>query len=362
MARFAVVLAVLLPILPACADPVSMGLGGFPAIERGTPDEHSDIPRLTVQLLSNNAQIAKAAHEQLRRMPDAVPILFRTLVEADWDLKPPIMELLRTIKGAADFARSKLLHGDDAERTYAALLYELSANSADSNSREFSLMVDVLLDSLSDDDRNLRAAATLALTELSEGAILFKHFHAIVPAMISSFDTDLIIRRGRRQDPAEAVFVGTGLRLDLFIGDHLAYTDVESTIWARAGTVDEQHYSAFRHSIRKALASSRKEIDELREYWERWWKQHARLRTAEIGSLIIERNLRFLRDSGYPHSALTKRLSETNEQFLKRREQCHLVGGSLELWTGQRFPSADAWRVWWTEHKGTYDGPLVGTD
>ena len=97
-----------------------------------------------------------------------------------------------------DYARLKIFHGTQAEKTYAALLYGLIDQGEDTESCEYATMVDVLLQAMNSEDKRLRAAAGLALVcEHIMTKAVFQHFNDIVPALISSFDTDLVINRHR---------------------------------------------------------------------------------------------------------------------------------------------------------------------
>lgn len=310
-----------------------------------------DIERLVKDLISQEAKVAREARKQLERMAHAVPVLFKKLVATDWDLKPPLLEVLARIHGGRDYARLKLFHGTPEEKTYAALLYELIDQGEDSESREYPVMVEVLLEALKSEDKYLRAAAGRALIHYEEdNTAFFEHFHEIVPVLISSFDTDLVIDRRHRDDPTQVVFIGISMWLDVMIGDRMAYLDVESNLWKTVGPLGDDHLE-LRRGMVQVLTANREDIENLRAYWQEWWNKHRKMSVVEIGRLIIERNLRFI-----PEPKPTRR--EMIKWPLAKREQYRLSEWSLELWTGEYFLPHEDSRKWWTQHKAAYKGPI----
>lgn len=303
--------------------------------------------RLVRELVSEDAKTAREAEEQLHRMPYAVPALFERLVEANWDLKPPLLEVLARVKGGRDYARSKLFYGMEAEKTYAALLYELIDQGEDTESCEYAAMVEVLLKALKSEDKKLRAAAGLAVIyEENSAPVVFQHLHEIIPALISSFDTDLVIDRRWRGDPSDIIFFGICYRIDVLIGNRFAFQDFLSDPQNHSVRLEGDDTFSLRRTVPKFLSANRQEINKLKSFWRNWWNKHSELSLREIGIAIIERNLRVL-------DVLDPR------QWADHDAMAH---GSLELWTQGIYSRApDDWASWWSKHKETYEGPIQRT-
>ncbi len=310
------------------------------------------LERLIQELLSEDAKIARDAQKELTRMGAAVPALFQKLVKSGWDIKQPLLEVLAEITEARDYARVKLFHGTEEEKTYAAILYELIDLGEDTTSRAYAVMVEALLKALKSEDKSLRAAAGLALINSETSTLFFEHLHEIVPALISSFDTALVIGRRSREDPTTVVFWGICLRLDTIIGDRLAFADVKETLRKKGASLGTDH-SDLRRTMVRLLAAGREEVDGLRAYWNEWWKAHASMSAVEIGALIIERNLRILpnRRADSIYSSMAHRSSAETERYLS-------ANWSLELWAGVSCDIVDDdWGAWWDQRKATYAGP-----
>ena len=89
----------------------------------------SDIETLVKALTSEDAGTTREAQKKLEAMgAEIVPTLFEKLLRADWELKPRLLEVLSA--HGRDFAKQKLLNGNDTEKIYAALVYELSVSCA----------------------------------------------------------------------------------------------------------------------------------------------------------------------------------------------------------------------------------------
>ena len=99
--------------------------------------------------------------------------------------------------------------------------------------------------------------------------------------------------------------------------------------------------------LAKWLSTQPPELQRLRAYWSEWWDAHKHMTAAEIGKLIIERDLRLLEEQ---KRASGSALSGQHSSFAR---------ASLEWWTlGLPTPvSLDELRVWWEQHKSTYKGP-----
>ena len=310
-----------------------------------------DIERLVKDLISQDGKVARKAQKQLERMGHAVPMLFANLVEADWNLRPALLEVLASIKGGRDYARLKLFHGTEEEKTYAALLYELIDLGEDTESREYAAMVQILLKAIKNDDKKLRAAAGLALVyEENSTTVLFEHFHEIVTALISSFDTDLVVNRFWRGDPSDVVFLGICYRLDAMIGDRFGFLDFVSDPRYQSEALEGGDPFALRRTVPKFLSANREEIDKLKSYWQDWWNKHAEMTLTEIGKLMVERSLRLLPEREPTHE-------ETRNWSGTKYERFSLAKGSLHVWGGKRGLAVEEFRSWWVENKATYEGP-----
>lgn len=309
-----------------------------------------EIDRLVENLTSEDAAEARAALKSLQGMgAEVVPTLFDRLVSADWNTRCPLLQVL-AIHGR-DFSRLKLLHGTRQEKPFAAILYQLIDQGEHPEPPEYPAMVDALLAALKSEDKRLRAAAGLALVDAEESTLFFDHFHEIIPALISSFDTDLIIDRRRRGDPTEVVFVGICIRLDALIGDRPVYLATQPKLWKNVGSIDYDHYFAYRTALRQALAANHHEIDRLRTYWESWWNEHSMLSATDIGRLMIERSLPIISPG---------RLAQGDMQGWRvaKHEQDLFAEWCLRLWTGWLLAGQDDWRSFWARRKATYKGPV----
>jgi len=262
---------------------------------------------------------------------------------ADWTLRPRLLEVLSA--NGRDFAKKKLLNGNESEKIYAALVYELSVSCAgdefDYDSAEFKAMVEALLRALKSEDKNLRAAAGAALVYDEESTVFFEHLHEIVPALISSFDTDLIIDRCQRAGPVDVVLIVIGMNLEAFVGDR--FINVEKEVFSRpaeAKVDDPRDPQAY---MRKVLSDNRSTIDKLRAEWETWWKQHSHLSAVEIGVLMIERSL----------GVLAADPSGRNDWDAMTADWC------LQKWAGEYIFTRDRLN-WWDKNKATYKGPIKG--
>jgi len=309
------------------------------AAPEGAPLE---IERLTQQITSEDAKVAEEARHSLEaKGADVVPVLFEKLLVADWTLRPRLLEVLSA--NGRDFAKQKLKNGSETEKIYAALVYELSVACAgdehDYDSPEFKSMVEALLRALKSEDKSLRAAAGAALVYdvYEDSTVFFDHLHEIVPALISSFDTDLIIDRCNRGGPVQVVLIVIGNNLTAFVGDRLI--NVEKEVFTRpaeAKVDDPRDPQAY---MRKVLSDNRAKVAELRTYWETWWKEHSKLTAVEIGVLMIERSLRIL--AGDPLSR--------DDWNTMTADWCLVKwAGGLEL----------NWNDWWGKNKATYKGPI----
>jgi hypothetical protein len=293
------------------------------------------------QLTSEDPKLAESAKQALEAMgAEVVPVLFAKLLTADWTLKPRLLEVLSA--HGREFAKKKLLTSNDTEKIYAALVYELTrgAEPDDYGTLQFAAMIESLLRAIKSDDKYLRAAAGLAVVYDRKSTVFFDHFHEVVPALLSSFDTELVIKRRAPEDPSDVLLAGICFRLDGFIGDRLAYAQTETALWA--GVKDfPLEPNGMQRTLSKLLPSWRPHLDTLRQYWQTWWDDHKNLSTVAIGRIIIERNISFLEaannSGGYQDSVV--------------------VSSLLELWTRRFFTKGREARTWWTAHKDTYQGP-----
>lgn len=308
---------------------------------RAMPDVAPQVANLT----SEDAKVAEEARQNLEaKGADVVLVLFEKLLVADWTLRPRLLEVLSA--HGREFAKQKLLKGNDTEKVYAALVYELSFPCNDEHhdysSPEFKAMVEALLRAIKSEDKYLRAASGLALVYDEKSIVFFQHFHEIIPVLLSSFDTDLVIRRRAREDPSEVVMIGICLRLDALIGDRPAYLEFSRRLGKQ--TVPSGNTGAsIQRAMSRDLAAYRAQLDELGTYWNDWWKQHANMSVGQIGTLIIERDISLLKEI----SATTRHQSTMAASF------------SLRLWTGQFVFDAEEAEMWWKDNRSTYLGPRV---
>lgn len=300
------------------------------------------IENLTQQLTSEDAKVAEEARAKLEGMgAEVVPALFEKLPAADWTLRPRLLEVLSA--NGREFAKKKLLEGNNTERIYAALVYELTRpiEADDFGTPEFKAMVEALLRAIKSEDKYLRATAAVALVQDDKRNAWFDHFHELVPALISSFDTELMIDRGHQPGPWDVPFVAICVALDGLIGDRLAYYELKATIDVNMRRVLPEGARSQRDRV-LALVAARDEIEELRTYWLEWWNQHSKMSAAEVGTLIIDRNLRILGTSSDDRSSSGPKWT---------------AQWSLEYWTGADKGSFDEWKAWWTIHRRAYIGP-----
>jgi len=304
-------------------------------------DAPADVDRLVAQLTSEDPKTADQAKRELEGMGTRiVPVLFHKLLVADWTLRPRLLEVLSA--QGSEFAKQKLKDGTDTEKIYAALVYELSvacsAEDFEYDAPEFAAMVEALLKAIKNEDKYLRAAAGAALVYDEESTAWFRHFHEIVPALISSFDTDLIIDRCNRGGPVEIVLIVICYNLTALIGDRVI--DAEELLFAGPPDSSPQEGLNARAVIGKRLADKRSEVDRLRTSWQTWWKDHSNLTAVEIGVLMIERNLGIL---------AAKSSSKDDWSIMT-------ANWSLEKWTGT-CEASEEWGDWWKRKRATYDGP-----
>jgi hypothetical protein len=260
------------------------------------------------------------------------PVFFDRYVSADWSTKPRILE--RLVGTKHEIVRTKLLQGTENERTHAALVLAYSRHlSPDA--------VAPLLAATKSDNKRLRALASYALVGADDAVVLFDHFHEIVPALISSFGIPVILEL--YHSPGDSLIFGIGTTLDGLIGDRFAYLEMQSKLRRIDSTHEGDSPSAAQDYTERLVAANQDQIDDLRTYWETWWKTHSTLTTTQLGALIIERNIGILaagRSDGSP--ALTVDLAER----------------SLQLWTGREsMEGVEGWISWWKEAKRSYNGP-----
>ena len=297
-----------------------------------------DVAHLIGQLTQDDPAAVEKVQQQLKDMgADIVPAIFQRLMAADWDLKPRLLEVLS--EHGQEFAKQKLLSPDSNEdqKVCAALAYELSVDCSKTNRRhdygspEYSAMVRALLKGMKSEDKSTRAACAAALLYDEHSLVFFDHLHEIVPALISCFDSELVIDRCVREGPAAIVLIPICLNLESLVGDRFVNTVRELLVVAdrHLEIRDEQK------RLRAVLSDGRAKVEGFRTYWQDWWNQHSQLSAAEIGRLMIERSLRVL--------ASTK-----DDETTYSAERC------LKKWSGSY--ELD-WNAWWDQNKATYRGP-----
>ncbi|MEK7710521.1 MAG: hypothetical protein AAB341_01380, partial [Planctomycetota bacterium] len=309
----------------------------------GVPPE---IEELTRQLTSEYSKVGEEARRNLETMgAEVVPKLFDKLLVADWTLKPRLLEVLSA--HGREFAKQKLLKGNETEKSYAALLYELTraGEPNDYDTAEFKAMVDALLKAIKSDDKYLRAAAIDALLHDTEKGVVFEHYRDLVPAMISSFDVDLVIKRRTRAGGFVTLW-NICMALESLGGDRLAFFESEKAMQARAKGKRIPAGASDTAQVRVFIDANGQHLDVLRQDLASWWTKHSTQSVVEIGKLMIERNLSILEREPFPDT-----------------ERARVVIGSLETWTGNVKPrSFEEWRAWWRENQDSYAGPLTRSE
>ncbi len=298
-----------------------------------TKAQQADVDDLIARLSSVDATISRQASKDLLTVREELaPVLFDRYVAANWSIKPRLLE--RLVGTKHDIVRAKLLRGTEIERIHAALLLAYSGRL----SRD---AVAPLLAATKSDDKQLRALASYALVTADDAVVLFDHFHEIVPALISSFGIPIIL--DLYHSPGDSLIFGIGTTLDALIGDRFAYLEMQSKLRRVDSTHEGDSPSAAQDYTERLVATNRDQIDNLRSYWETWWKTHSTMTTTQLGALIIERNIGILvagRSNDSP--ALAGDLAER----------------SLQVWTGQEsVEGVEGWISWWKEAKRSYNGP-----
>jgi len=296
----------------------------------------SHVDDLIARLCSPDGTISRQASQELLAARDELaPVFFDRYVSADWSIKPRLLE--RLVGTTHAIVRTKLLHGTDSERIHAALL---CAYSKLSSCREAA--VAPLLGAMKSDDKHLRAVASYALVYDDENGVVFDHFHEIVPVLISSFGTPIILDL-HGNSPGNSLIFGIGTALDALIGDRLAFLEMQSKLRRVNSTDEGGSPRAAQEYTERLLAANQDQFDNLRSYWETWWKTHSTRTTTELGILIIERNIAILG---------AKRVEGTHTFTAA------LAEGSLQAWTGQdTVEGHEGWNAWWKEARRSYDGP-----
>jgi hypothetical protein len=313
-----------------------------------------------IRLLTSEDPIAfREAQDRLMKLgPDVVPVLFERMVVADWELKPRLMEVLNE-HGQAYSVR-KMTEGTAEEKIHAAILYELIDWEEKTNSREYRMMEHILLNGIKSDDPYLRTLAAVALVHDEKANNAIDHFYQIVPVLIEGVDAPLYLNRRARFDPFVTPLFGVGTTLDVLIGDRLACSELDE----RAKDIDEKREDgatpATEQRRQKALLEkNRALLDEVKAYWRNWWSLHCTQNLAGIGTLMIERNLSMLPDREMTWAEYQVAPAERSQAYYSSSKIKHveIIKGSLNFWTGQDFQYAQEWRVWWKDHRNTYEGP-----
>ncbi len=307
---------------------------------KGSGGNEPEIETLVKSLTSEDGDSARDARRKLEaKGAEVVPVLFGKLQAADWELKPGLLEVLSA--HGREFAKQKLLNGNDTEKIYAALVYELTraGQPDDYDTPEFKVMVEALLKAIKSEDKYLRAAAVVALIHDERSSLQFQYYYEIVPSLISSFDTDLVINRRGGFDSFATLLLGMCLTLDGLAGDRLAFA--EATLDRDTKLLEDHERLSDRGLVRGFLRVNKDEIAKLRQYWNTWWVRNSGENLVELGSQIIERNLAIL---DAEQSADTQRAA--------------MATGGLGAWTGESYgDSVSAWRTWWNARKKEYQGP-----
>lgn len=311
---------------------------------KGTPPSTPEIEQLISQLTNDDSSIAIEAKRSLIKVSaDAGPILFAKLDNANWELRSRLLEILSA--GSSDFIKEKLVHGAPTDRTYSALAYALSRKrgGSDHNTTECRIMAEELLNAIKSEDKMLRAAAGLALVRDEKDKFFLDHWQEIIPALISSFDVNLVMHSGYREDISDAVIFGICLCLDARIGDHLAFADMSNSL--KYVEAPDQGSIISEKKLAKFLVVNRAELDQLRNYWETWWKGHSQLATIDVGTLMIERDIVLF------------------GKFEEQKHDPEYSSWLLSIWIGRDSPTtSDGARKWWAKNKATYRGPIWSSE
>lgn len=309
---------------------------------RGGPDVDAHVANLS----SEDPKVAEEARRYLEaRGADVVPGLFDKLLVADWTLRPRLLEVLSA--NGREFAKQKLKNGSDTEKIYAALVYELTraGEPDDYDTPEFKAMVEALLKAIKTEDKNLRAASIDALLHDPSNALAFRYYYDLVPAMILSFDVDLVIVRRTRAGGFVTLW-NICMALEWLAGDRLAFLDSEPAMQQRAKESKVPVDATDTAQVQAFIEANRGAIEELRTELIQWWRAHSTKSIAEIGRLIIERDISILE----------------REPSLDT-ERSRAAKGGLRSWTGEIRPrTATEWRAWWSEHQIDYRGPIEGQE
>lgn len=315
---------------------------GLPAGPDSDPRSESKLTALVGQLTAERPKAVEQAQEALRAMgAEVVPLLFDTLLRADWTLKPRLLQVL--VRHGQEFAGETLLSGDAEERNYAALIYELrvEVHTAHPGTPEYRAMCDALVRGLKSEDKNLRALSALAIVFSEDRRLLFANYYELVPALIASFDVPIILDRGLQPGPWNVPFWAISVSLDDLVGDRLAYFETEPAVNAEITRVLPDGVQS-QHELVVALAAAGDEIGELRGYWLRWWRGHSHSPLSELGAFIIDRNLTIL----------------TRYEISDPAHSEDAAYRSLRLWTGVEMTSLERWTAWWNGHRVEYRGPI----
>lgn len=322
----------------------------------GSQQEEPDIAQLVKDLTSEDRGIAEKALSQLKQSPDeTIPFLFERLKSDDWNSKAATHSILLGLAMAKqedgdglDFlneilqlAKAKLGSELKAERVWGAILLRHMGGA------EGEAVIKELLEAIDSPDKNLRVLASLLLLYqpmLMGNPHFTQWLGQAVPALISSFDRPLVFNLFRGESGVLMSLAGT--HLDRLIGDEPYFSVV---LGEKMSTIQGHHIMGMTftelqegtHAVKVFAETNKGDIEKVRARWVRWWEKHKETSTAELGKLLIERNIALLAD-----------------------ERSHVracAEDSLRLWAGSKYlylGNADDWRRWWEKHRDTYAGPM----
>lgn len=322
----------------------------------GSQPTESHIAQLVKDLSSEDRTIGQRALRELKQSPDeTIPFLFKRLRRDDWNSKAATHSILFGLAMAQEedgyrldfvneilrFAKAKLGSDLEAERVWAAILLRHMGGAEDA------VVIEVLLEAIDSREKNLRLLASLLLLYqpmLMGNPHFTQWLGQAVPALISSFDRPLVFNLFRSE--SGVLMSLAGAHLDRLIGDEPYFS---ALLGEKMSRIQGHHTTGMTfaelqegtQAVKVFAETNKSDIERVRARWVRWWEKHKETSAAELGKLIIERNLALLAD--------------------ERGHVRACAEDSLRLWAGSKYfylSKTDDWRRWWEKHRDTYAGPM----
>lgn len=321
----------------------------------GSQLTESRIAQLVKDLSLEDRTIGQRALRELKQSPDeTIPFLFKRLRSDDWNSKAETHSILFGLAMAQQedgyrldflneilrFAKAKLGSDLEAERVWAAILLRHLGGTEDA------AVIEALLEAIGSPDKNLRLLGSLLLLYqpmLMGNPDFTQWFGQVIPALISSFDQPLVFNLFREESGVLMYLAGS--HLDRLIGDEPYFSAVLAEKMSR---IQGHHTTGMTftelregtQAVKLFAETNKSDIEKVRARWVGWWEKHKGSSAAELGKLIIERNLALLAD-----------------------ERAHVracAEDSLSSWAGSKYfylGKTDDWNRWWEKHRDTYAGP-----